>query len=95
MTLEEFVAEHAATSTVEGPGGTAARPVVAAAHEEEHYNGKPISWVGVLITCLGFIVGGVAFIPHPVWWLFWIGVGVAVIGLLVMLFAKTFSEDWY
>lgn len=88
------MAEHAATSTVEGPGGTAARPVVAAAHEE-HFAGKPISWIGVLITCIGFIVGGVAFIPHPVWWLFWVGAGIAVIGIITMLFAKTFSEDWY
>src|SRR5579859_4091694 len=79
---EEVVAEHAATSTVEGPGGTAAQPVGAAAHADEHFNGRPISWVGVAITCVGFIIGGVAFFPHPTWWLFWVGAGVAVVGLL-------------
>jgi hypothetical protein len=80
---------------VKGPGGTAARPTAAAAHDDEHFSGKPISWIGVLITCIGFVIGGVAFVPHPTWWLVWIGGGVAVVGLIVMLFAKTFSEDWY
>jgi hypothetical protein len=89
------VAEHAATRTVEGTGGTAAQPVSAAAHADEHFNGRGISWVGVAITCVGFVVGGVAMVPHPTWWLFWVGTGVAVVGLLVLLFAKTFSEDWY
>ncbi len=94
MTLEDFVAEHAATSTVEGPGG-AARPGVPAAHADEHFSGKRISWVGVVITCVGFVIGGVAFVPHLTWWLFWVGVGVGVLGVIVLLFARTFSEDWY
>jgi hypothetical protein len=89
------VADHAVTSTVEGPGGTAVRPVAAAAHADEHYNGKTISWVGVAITCIGFVVGGVAFFPRLTWWLMWVGAGVAVLGLIILLFAKTFSEDWY
>jgi hypothetical protein len=95
MTLEEHVADPAATSTVEGPGGTAAQPVAAAVHADEHFNGKPVSWVGVAITCIGFVIGGVAFFPHLTWWLMWVGAGVAALGVIVLLFAKTFSQDWY
>jgi hypothetical protein len=93
--LEESVADHAATSTVEGPGGAAARSGGAAAHADEHFSGKRASWVGVVITCIGFVIGGVAFVPHPTWWLFWVGAGVAVVGLIALLACKTFSEDWY
>lgn len=89
------MADQATTSTVEGPGGTAARPAAAAGHESDHFTGRPISWIGVVITCLGFIVGGVAFFPHPIWWLFWVGVGIAVVGCLILAFAKTFVDDWY
>jgi len=89
------VADHAATTTVEGPGGTAARSVAGAAHEDEHFSGKPGSWVGVVITCIGFVIGGIAFVPHLTWWLMWVGAGVALVGLIVLLAFKTFSEDWY
>jgi hypothetical protein len=78
---------------VEGHGGTVAP--AAAAHADEHFSGRPISWVGVVITCVGFLVGAIAFVPHLTWWLMWVGAGIAALGLLVMLFAKTFSEDWY
>jgi hypothetical protein len=89
------VAEHAVASTVEGPGGTAARPAAAAGHEGEHFSGRPISWVGVAITCVGFIVGAAAFFPHMTWWLFWVGVGITVVGGIILMSAKTFAEDWY
>jgi hypothetical protein len=89
------VAEHAAASTVEGPGSARAQPVVAAAHQFEHVSGRAISWVGVAITCVGFVVGGIAFVPHPTWWLFWVGAAVVIVGSLVLVFAKTFDEDWY
>jgi len=88
------VTEHAATSTVEGPGGTAAR-AVSTAHESEHFSGRKISWIGVAIVSIGFVVGGAGFIPHMIWWLFWTGVGIVVVGGLILLSAKTFSEDWY
>jgi len=74
---------------------TSGQPAVTAAHEYEHVPGRPISWFGVAITCIGFVVGGIAFVPHPTWWLFWTGTGIAVAGLFVLLFAKTFSKDWY
>ena len=34
-------------------------------------------------------------VPHPTWWLFWVGAGIAIVGCIITLFAKTFSEDWY
>jgi hypothetical protein len=82
------VADHAVTRTT-------AQPAVAAAHAGEHFNGRGISWVGVAITCVGFIVGGAGFVPHMTWWLFWAGVAVTAVGVIVLLAAKTFSEDWY
>ncbi len=89
------MAEQATTGTVEGRGGTAAQPVVSAAHDSEHFGGRGISWAGTAIVCVGFIIGGVAFIPHPIWWLFWVGAAVAIVGCLILAFAKTMSEDWY
>lgn len=89
------MAERATTGTVEGPGGTAAQPVAGAAHDSEHFSGRKISWIGTVIVCVGFIVGGVAFIPHPTWWLFWLGAGIVIVGSLILASAKTMSEDWY
>jgi len=79
------VAEQA-TGSVE-PRGTG--------HALEHNPGRPISWVAITVIIIGFIVGGIAMVPHPTWWAFWLGVGIAVVGCIMTLFSKTFSEDWY
>lgn len=80
-----------ATGTVQatGTGGT-----VAHATPEAHH-GKPLSWIAVAVIVVGFIVGGVAMVPRPIWWLFWLGAGIAIVGCIMTLFAKTFSDDWY
>jgi hypothetical protein len=80
---------------VKGPGATAAQPAVAAAHDTEHFSGRTISWVGTSIVCSGFLMGGLSFWGHIHWWLFWLGAGVAIVGCLILAFAKTMSEDWY
>jgi hypothetical protein len=50
--------------------------------------------VAVTIITIGFVAGGVAFVPTPRWWLFWVGAGIAIVGTLIATFARTF-DDWY
>ena len=83
-----------ASGTVEETGATGS-PVPGTGHALEHNSGKPMSWVAVAVIVVGFIVGGVALVPRPTWWAFWLGVGIAVVGCLMTAFAKTFSDDWY
>ena len=85
-----------ATGTVEGTG-TAGALAHGTAHLE-HNPGRPISWVGSVITIIGFVIGGIAFPiadPGPNWVIFWVGAAVVILGLLVLLFSKSMSEDWY
>jgi hypothetical protein len=95
------VAEQA-TDALEGTSTGAMRSMSApgtvahaAGHHLEHNPGRPMSWVGVMIVFIGFLIGGIAMVPSPHWLIFWIGTGVAIIGCLTLLFTKTFSEDWY
>jgi hypothetical protein len=64
-------------------------------HHGEHNSGRPISWICVAIVVIGFIIGGVAFIPHPTWWAVWVGAGVAAVGLIGLAFTNAVNEDWY
>ena len=87
-----------AIGTVESSGGGAGAPaLVTPGHAAEHAHnpGRPISWIGVTIVIVGSIVGGIAFVPHPTWWLFWVGVAIFVVGALVIAAARTMSTDWY
>jgi hypothetical protein len=87
------VAEQAtgAVEEAEGAGSLAH----GGAHELAHNPGRPISWVATGVIIVGFLVGGIALVPRPTWWAFWLGVGIAVVGSLITAFAKTFSLDWY
>lgn len=61
------------------------------------FHGRPVSWVAVSLVMLGFLVGGLALVfghHGPTWWLFWVGVGVAVVGGLLAMVTDIF-EDWY
>ena len=82
-----------ATGTVEGTG-TAGALAHGSTHSE-HNSGRPISWVGTTIVIVGFIVGGVAFVPSPNWIIFWVGAAIAIIGCLILLFSKAMNTDWY
>lgn len=62
---------------------------------EIHQHGKPLSWIAVVVIIIGFVIGGVAMVPRPTWWAFWLGAGIAVVGCLMTLFARTFNDDWY
>ena len=97
---EEFVAEQA-THTVDGTGGTVAGTDAAGtvaygtSSHMEHNPGRPISWVGTTLVIIGFIIGGIAFVPRPDWLMFWVGAAVAIVGCFVLLFSKAMSTDWY
>jgi hypothetical protein len=58
------------------------------------YHGRPVSWVAVSLIMLAFLVGGLALMFGPTWWLFWVSLGGAAVGGLLALFTNIF-EDWY
>jgi hypothetical protein len=60
----------------------------------EPYHGRRISWVAVGTIMVGFLLGGLALVFGPTWWLFWCGGALALIGFLVAISTDTF-EDWY
>jgi hypothetical protein len=66
----------------------------AAALAHESFHGRPMSWVAVAITVIGFVIGGIAFSSPPTWWLVYTGGGIALLGFIVAGFART-TEDWY
>ena len=87
------MAEQATAGTVQGTGTTGM-----AAHNAEHmpHNpGRPIAWVGTTVVIIGFIIGGIAFVPEPNWILFWVASGIAIVGCLILLFSKAMNTDWY
>ncbi len=63
-------------------------------HTNDAHHGRRSSWIAVAIVIIGFIVGGVAMIPHPRWWLFWVGTGIVVIGAILATVTRIF-DDWY
>ncbi len=74
-----------------------ARTGPAALGPHPSYHGRSVSWVAVGLMTAGFLVGGLALIfgSHgPTWWLFWVGAGLTVLGLLTSVATNTF-EDWY
>jgi hypothetical protein len=89
------VADQAGQGTL--TDGTGAIPAVSSPGHEDggHNSGRPISWVGVAVTTIGFIVGGVAMVPDMRWWLFWVGTGIAVVGCFILAVVRTLELDWY
>jgi hypothetical protein len=63
-------------------------------HVHEANHGRPASWVAVSIIIIGFVVGGIAMVIGPSWWLFWIGVAIVVIGGIIAMSAHVL-DDWY
>jgi hypothetical protein len=58
------------------------------------FHGRPVSWVAVSIVMASFLMGGLALCVGPIWWLFWLGLGLACLGGLMGLSINIF-EDWY
>jgi hypothetical protein len=55
--------------------------------------GRPVSWISVLLICIGFIVGGLGLCLDPTWWLFWTGVGITAVGG-ILGFGTGIMEDY-
>jgi hypothetical protein len=58
------------------------------------FHGRAISWFAVSLIMVAFIVGGLALVIGPTWWLFWASAGAAVLGGLLVLAVGVF-DDWY
>ncbi|RSN55569.1 HGxxPAAW family protein [Actinomadura sp. WAC 06369] len=54
--------------------------------------GRPGSWLAVSIIFAGFVVGGVALCIGPAWIMFWVGVGIIVLGLVASGFVHLFAD---
>ena len=63
------------------------------AADEKHHAGRPVSWLGVAVVVVGFVLGGLGLVLGPVWLLFWIGVGVIAVGGIFAL-AVGIMEDY-
>jgi hypothetical protein len=80
-----------------GQGGVAPGQSVSSLGPFPSYHGRNVSWFAVGLMTVGFVVGGLGLIlghGGPTWWAFWLGAGVAVLGLLIALATNMF-EDWY
>lgn len=87
----------AAAVRPESGGSLTASANVAHLGPHPPFHGRRVSWVAVSIIMAGFLVGGLALIfgSHgPTWWLFWVAVGLSVVGVLMTVATNTF-EDWY
>ena len=91
------MADQAAPGTMAEAGNTGARALdaqIAPSYVHEAHHGRPASWVAVSIIIVGFTVGGIALPVGPVWWLFWLGTGIVVVGGIFALSVHVL-DDWY
>jgi len=92
------VTEQASSGTVaEAAADTGAHGLDAQtglSHVHEAHHGRPASWVAVSIIIVGFVVGGIAMVTGPAWWLFWTGAGIVVVGGIFAL-SSHILDDWY
>jgi hypothetical protein len=91
------VADQAAPGTMAEAGNTGARGLdaqIAPSYVHEAHHGRPASWVTTAIVIVGFVIGGIALPVGPVWWLFWLGVGIVVLGTIIGAAVHIF-DDWY
>jgi hypothetical protein len=53
-----------------------------------------VSWVATTIIIIGFLIGGIGLVAGPLWWMFWTGAGVVVVGSVLAMSIGIFN-DWY
>lgn len=56
-----------------------------------HHRGRASSWLAVIIMLAGFSVGGVGLIVG-LWWMFWLGIAIVVVGGIMALVVDVFSD---
>ena len=89
------MAEQPASGTVTGNiGAHGLDAQTGLSHVHEAHHGRPASWVAVSIIIVGFVVGGIAMVIGPTWWLFWTGGAIVVIGGIAAL-SSHILDDWY
>lgn len=47
-----------------------------------HHGQTAAMWVGVSIFFVGFLIGGIAILLGPLWWLFVVGAAIAAVGVI-------------
>jgi hypothetical protein len=91
------VADQAAPGTMAETGNTGARGLdaqIAPSYVHEAHHGRPASWATTSIVIVGFVIGGIALPVGPIWWLFWLGTGIVVLGAIFGAAVHIF-DDWY
>jgi len=58
------------------------------------FHGRTVSWVAVSLVMVAFLIGGLALVFGPTWWLFWAALGLAAVGALLAVGTGIF-DDWY
>lgn len=48
-----------------------------------HHGNTPAAWTGVTIMLIGWLAGAIGLLTGPNWLVFWIGVALQPIGLIV------------
>jgi len=98
--VEPATAEGAASLTASA-GASAGQDVVpfvsqvpGTAVSFPSFHGRTVSWVAVSLIMFAFLIGGLALVFGPTWWLFWASLGLAAVGGLLALATGIF-EDWY
>ncbi|WP_246249547.1 MULTISPECIES: HGxxPAAW family protein [Actinomadura] len=99
QTGEPYGSEGSDSRGARRPGGGGSRASHTgesngAARAESHgsHAGRPGSWVAVTIIFAGFVVGGVAICLGPAWIMFYVGVGIIVVGMIVSGLVHLFSD---
>jgi hypothetical protein len=47
-----------------------------------HIKARPVSWIVVILVCVGFLVAGIGLIVATPW-VFWVGMGVVAAGVVL------------
>ncbi len=91
------MADQAAPGTVAGETGVERHGGHSPTYDSsghENFHGRAASWATTTIVFVGFLIGGIALPIGPTWWLFWVGVGIVVVGGIFGAATKIF-DDWY